>query len=82
MIARCFLPGYEVLTRRAELVALTTNDLETLADGTMRVTIRRRKADPFGQGRITFTSRKTAEAAQDWLVWRGPEVNFLFCPIY
>jgi hypothetical protein len=40
--------AYELLTRRSELVALTTNDLETLDDGTMRVIIRRSKADPFG----------------------------------
>lgn len=43
--------GYELLTRRSELVALTTNDLEVLGDDTMRVIIRS-KADPSGQGRI------------------------------
>ena len=48
----------------------------------MRVMIRRSKSDPFGQGRIAFTSRKTAEAVQDWLAWRGPEISSLFCPIY
>ena len=77
-----FLLGYELLTRRSELVALTTNDLEILDDGTMRVIIRRSKADPFGQGRIAFTSQKTANAVQDWLAWRGPDINYLFCPIY
>jgi len=60
-------PSYELLTRRSELVALTTNDLEILDDGTMRVIIRRTKADPFGQGCIAFTSAKTAEAVLDWL---------------
>jgi integrase/recombinase XerD len=76
------LLGYELLTRRSELVALTTNDLETLGDGTMRVIIRRSKADPFGQGRVAFTSKSTADAVEEWLTWRGPEINFLFCPIY
>ena len=76
------LLGYELLTRRSELVALTINDLEILDDGTMRVIIRRSKADPFGQGRIAFTSQKTANAVQDWLAWRGPDINYLFCPIY
>ncbi len=76
------LLGYELLTRRSELVALTTEDLEILADGTMRVIIRRSKADPFGQGRVAFTSKSTADAVNEWLAWRGPEVNFLFCPIY
>ncbi len=74
--------GYELLTRRSELVALTTNDLEILSDGTMRVIIRRSKADPFGQGRIAFTSLKTAKLVLDWLEWRGPDITFLFCPIY
>jgi integrase/recombinase XerD len=76
------LLGYELLTRRSELVALTTNDLESLADGTMRVIIRRSKADPFGQGRVAFTSKSTADAVKEWLIWRGSEFNFLFCPIY
>jgi integrase/recombinase XerD len=76
------LLGYELLTRRSELVALTTNDLESLADGTMRVIIRRSKADPFGLGRVAFTSKSTADAVKEWLTWRGPEINFLFCPIY
>ena len=71
-----------VHTALSLLVALTTNDLETLADGTMRVIIRRSKADPFGQGRVAFTSKSTADAVEEWLKWRGPEINFLFCPIY
>lgn len=48
----------------------------------MRVLIRRSKADPFGQGRIAFTSRKTAALVQDWLEWRGAAITHLFCPIY
>jgi integrase/recombinase XerD len=76
------LLGYELLTRRSELVALTSNDLEVLDDGTMRVIIRRSKADPFGLGRVAFTSKSTADAVKEWLTWRGPDNNFLFCPIY
>jgi len=56
--------GHELLTRRCELVALTTNDLESLADGTMRVIIRRSKADPFGLGRVAFTPKSTADAVK------------------
>jgi len=48
------LVAYELLTRWSELVALTSDDLELLADGTMRVIIRRSKSDPFGQGRISL----------------------------
>lgn len=74
--------GYELLTRRSELIALRTSDIEKRADGTLRVLIRRSKADPFGAGRIAFTSRKTAALVCDWLDWRGPEIQWLFCPIY
>lgn len=76
------LLGYELMTRRSELVALSTDDLEFLSDGTMRIIIRRSKADPFGQGRIAFTSKETTKAVLDWLAWRGPDITFLFCPIY
>ena len=44
--------GYELLTRRSELVALRDEDLEFRQDGTLRVLIRRSKADPFGAGRL------------------------------
>jgi integrase/recombinase XerD len=74
--------GYELLTRRAELVALTSEDLELRSDGTLRVLIRRSKADPFGQGRIAFTSTQTASLVGDWLEWRGRHITYLFCPIY
>jgi len=74
--------GYELLTRRSELVALTSKDLKLRDDGTLRVLIRRSKADPFGEGRVAFTSIKTAELVQRWLDWRGPHITYLFCPIY
>jgi site-specific recombinase XerD len=74
--------GYELLTRRSELVALTSKDLKFRDDGTLRVLIRRSKADPFGQGRVAFTSIRTAELIQRWLEWRGSHITYLFCPIY
>jgi site-specific recombinase XerD len=37
--------GYDLLTRRSELVALQTNDIEFREDDTLRVLIRRSKAD-------------------------------------
>jgi site-specific recombinase XerD len=74
--------GYELLTRRSELVALTSRDLSLREDGTLSVLIRRSKADPSGQGRVAFTSIKTAVAIQNWLDWRGPHITYLFCPIY
>lgn len=74
--------GYELLTRRSELVALRTEDLEERADGTFRVLIRRSKADPFGEGRIAFTSHRTADLLRAWLDLRGPDIPWLFCPVY
>ena len=74
--------GYDLLTRRSELVALNTDDLEWRRDGTLRVLIRRSKADPFGEGRIAFTSRRSAKLVGEWLDWRGLKIGPLFCPIY
>jgi site-specific recombinase XerD len=74
--------GYELLTRRSELIALRNEDLTDRDDGTLRVLIRRSKADQFGAGRIAFTSVRTAELLQEWLTFRGPEIEWLFCPIY
>lgn len=74
--------GYELLTRRSELIALRNQDLTERADGTLRVLIRRSKADPFGEGRIAFTSTRTAALLREWLAYRGPDIEWLFCPIY
>lgn len=74
--------GYELLTRRSELIALRNQDIVERADGTLRVLIRRSKADPYGHGRIAFTSQRTANLLREWLSHRGPEIEWLFCPIY
>ena len=74
--------GYDLLTRRSELVALMTDDIEFRGDGTLRAMIRRGKTDPFGMGRIGFTSRRSAQLVGDWLAWRGGDIAPLFCGIY
>lgn len=74
--------GYDLLTRRSELVALRTEDIELRSDGTLRAIIRRSKADPFGMGRIGFSSRRSAELVGEWLAWRGKKIEPLFCGIY
>lgn len=74
--------GYDLLTRRSELVALRTDDIELRGDGTLRAIIRRSKADPFGMGRIGFSSRRSAELVGKWLAWRGEGIDPLFCGIY
>ena len=74
--------GYEILGRRAEIVALRDNNLELCGNGTLRVTIPRSKSDQTGHGRFAFTSRQTAELVCDWIAERGSDFPFLFCPIY
>lgn len=74
--------GYELLTRRSELVALRVEDLEFRDDGTIKVIIRRSKADPFGHGRLAFTSKPTAEFVKEWLRQRAVDTEVLFCPVY
>jgi integrase/recombinase XerD len=74
--------GYDLLTRRSELVALRSGDIELRDDGTLRAIIRRGKADPFGMGRIGFTSKRSAELVGEWLAWRGDAIEPLFCGIY
>ena len=74
--------GFDLLTRRSELVALMSDDIEFRGDGTLRVIIRRGKTDPFGMGRIGFTSRRSAQLVGEWLAWRGDDIVPLFCGIY
>jgi integrase/recombinase XerD len=74
--------GYDILGRRSELAALMTNDIEERPDGTLRLIIRRSKNDPFGMGRLAFTSRRTRDLVAEWLEWRGPYIEPLFCCIY
>ncbi len=74
--------GYDLLTRRSELVALRTDDIVWRNDGTLSVIIRRGKADPFGSGRLAFTSTRSAKLVGEWLEWRGLEIEPLFCGIY
>lgn len=74
--------GYDLLTRRSELVALRSDDIELRGDKTLRAIIRRSKADPFGMGRIAFSSTRSAELVGEWLAWRGSGIDPLFCGIY
>ena len=74
--------GYELLSQKSELLALRTKDIEFRPDGTLRLLIHRRKSDLFGEGRLAFTTQRTAGLVTDWLDWRGPYIEFLFCPIY
>ncbi len=74
--------GYDLLTRRSELVALRTGDIEFRKDGMLRALIRRSKADQFGMGRLAFGSRRSAMLLREWLDWRGEAIDPLFCGIY
>lgn len=44
--------------------------------------IRRSKADPFGLGRLAFTSSRTADLPRERLEYRSLETVWPFCPIY
>ena len=74
--------GYDLLTRRSELVALRDGDVTPAARGTYRFLIRRSKADPFGHGRLAFCAPRTARLIDAWRDWRGNGTDWLFCPIY
>ena len=67
--------GYELLTRRSELVSLRTGELELRSYGTFRVLIRRSKVDQNGLGWIAFTSPNTAGLVKQWLEWRGADMR-------
>jgi len=61
---------------------LSQDDICWRKDGTLQVIIRRSKSDLFGEGRVAFTSKRSAELVTVWLKWRGTEIRPLFCPIY
>ncbi|MEL6572995.1 MAG: tyrosine-type recombinase/integrase [Pseudomonadota bacterium] len=74
--------GYDLLARRSELIALRDKDVTWLEDGTLRVLIRLSKSDPFGQGRVAYTSKRSAELLRRWVDYKGSEIQYLFCPVY
>lgn len=74
--------GYELITRRSELIALSNQDITERKDDTLWVLIRRSKANPFGNGRIAFASKRTVDLLRKWPAYRGPEIEWVFCPIY
>jgi integrase len=57
--------GYDALCRRAELAALTLEDIVVLPDGTARVVIRRIKQDHGGG--VGYLSRATVTEVRAWL---------------
>ena len=81
-IRAMFSLGYELLTLRSGSVAIQTLDLNRLPNGTLRVLIKKNKANQLGAGRFGFTSRETTCLVDEWLAWRGPGIESLFCPIY
>lgn len=74
--------GYDLLTRRSELVALLNENVEWMPDGTLRVLIRRSKSDQFGQGRVAFTSKRSSKLLAKWVDYKGSDIPHLFCPVY
>jgi len=80
---RAMIPlGYELLTRRSELVALRTEDVQLRAYGTLKVVIRRNKSDQFGEGRTAFSSRETAGTVMVWINIGKIKCQAFFSPVY
>lgn len=71
-----------VFAALAEALLLGSKRNALDSDGTLRAIIRRSKSDPFGMGRIAFSSRRSARLVDEWLTWRGPDIEPLFCPVY
>lgn len=74
--------GYDLLARRSEITSLRSEDVSWRRDGTLEVILRRSKTDQLGRGRIAFTSSRSANLLDDWLEWRGANIEPLFCSIY
>ena len=55
----------DALLRRSEAAALVWEDLQVVADGTGRLTVRRSKTDQDAHGQVLYVSRVTAVALQD-----------------
>src|SRR6195952_5705923 len=70
--------AYTPLCRRAELVALTRDDLEIGADGFATVAIRRGKSDPEGQGAVAPITPDALRHLRAWLEAAGIETGPLF----
>ena len=58
--------GYDTLARRSELISICLEDL-VFSGNRARVLIKRAKNDPFGKGRISHLSPKTAQYLKDWI---------------
>jgi site-specific recombinase XerD len=59
--------AYDTMARRAELVALSLDDVTFLPDGTGRVLIRRSKTDQMGEGNTAYLSRETVRLLALWM---------------
>jgi integrase len=59
--------AYDLMTRRAELVALEVKDFAFLEDGTGRALIRKSKTDKIGEGAVGYLTRDTVRHLQKWL---------------
>ena len=73
--------GYDFLTRRSELVALRTTDLEFTKDGALKGMIRKSKTDQYGRGRLVFGSERSASLLGLWFNQKPKEIEAVFCAI-
>jgi len=73
--------GYDFLTRRSELVALRTTDLEFTQDGALKGMIRKSKTDQYGRGRLVFGSERSANLLRGWFRKKPKDIEAVFCAI-
>lgn len=74
--------GFDMLGRRAEIVALSADDLTLGANGRYTALVRRAKNDPEGAGRLCKLSEATSRLIDRWILETGAEDGPLLRPVY
>jgi integrase/recombinase XerD len=74
--------GYDTLSRRSELAALTVEDVSPLNGGGAKVLIGRAKNDPFGDGECAYLSQTAYAYLQAWLRHAKIDTGPLFRPVF
>ena len=72
----------DALLRVSELVALDCRDVESIEDGTGRVTIRASKTDQTGEGSVQYLRASTVRRVATWLEATGIAEGPLFCRVH
>lgn len=74
--------GFDMLARRAEIVALSVGDLTLGGNGRYTAIVRRSKNDPEGAGRLCKLSETTSRLIDEWLLATGITRGALLRPVF